>query len=263
MKILDWLANLRFRNPLLYRIGMVHFIMAFLLVVPLLFDTREVLGINPWIKPIKFSFSIGIYAWTFGWMLWDLHGRQRWVKAMSWTIAVSMIIEISIIIFQASRATLSHFNSASPMDEILFGIMGLFILINTIVIVVAFGLFLFTKTQLDKSYEVALKLAFVVFLLGNWVGGQMIKHGGHAVGAPEDGPGIPFFNWNTLGGDLRIGHFLGLHAIQVIPLISYYVYKKTSLSVTVRMIIAVVSAMLYGGLVAWLYFRAADGIPLL
>lgn len=241
---------------------MVHMIMAVMLVVPLLFDSREVLGINPWIKPIKFCLSIGIYAWTFGWILWDLHGRQRWIKTLSWMIAISMIMEIIVIIYQASRAALSHFNQDSTMDQMLFGIMGLFIGVNTIAIFITFGLFLFTKTTLDKPYVVALKLALVVFILGNWVGGQMIKHGGHAVGAPEDAPGIPFLNWNTLGGDLRIGHFLGLHAIQVIPLISYYVLKKTSLSVSSRYAIAVVSAILYGGLVAWLYLRAAQGLAL-
>jgi len=262
MKTLDWLADLRFRNPLLYRIGMVHFILAVMLVVPLLFDSREVLGINPWIKPIKFCLSIGIYAWTFGWMLWDLHGKQRWIKGISWAVAISMLIEIGVIIFQASRATRSHFNEDTVMDQLLFGVMGGMIGTNTIAIVIAFGLFLFTKTKLDKPYLLAVRLAFVVFLIGNWVGGQMIKHGGHAVGAAEDGPGIPFFNWNTLGGDLRIGHFIGLHAIQVIPLISHYVLKKTSLGTTPRYVIALLSALAYGGIVALLYWRAAQGLAL-
>lgn len=262
MKTLDWLANLRFRNPLLYRIGMVHFIIAVMLVVPWIVDPRQVLGISTWIKPIKFCLSIGIYAWTFGWILWDLHGRQRWIKGISWMIAVTMVIEISIIIFQASRATRSHFNEASDMDLLLFGIMGGMVAINTIAIVISFGLFLFTKTKLDKAYLLALRLAFAVFLLGNWIGGVMISRGGHAVDAPEGGPGIFFFNWSTLGGDLRIGHFLGLHAIQVIPLISYYCYKKTTLGVMPRYIVALLSVFLYGGLITWLYLRASAGLAL-
>ncbi len=262
MKTLDWLANLRFRNPLLYQIGMIHFIMAVMLIIPWIFDSREVLGTNTWIKPIKFCISIGIYAWTFGWILWDLHGKQRWIKGLSWVIAVTMVIEISIIIFQASRATRSHFNESSALDGILFGTMGGMIAINTIAIVISFGLFLFSKTKLDKAYLLALRLAFVVFLIGNWIGGVMIANGGHAIGAPEDSPGVFFFNWNTLGGDLRIGHFLGLHAIQVIPLISHYVHKNTNLSQTPRYGVAVISSLLYGGVIAWLYMRASNGIAL-
>jgi len=262
MKTLDWLANLRFRNPLLYRIGMIHFILAVMLLIPWMIDTREVLGINTWIKPIKFCLSVGIYTWTFGWILWDLHGRQKWIKSISWVIAVTMVIEIAILIFQASRATRSHFNEATALDGILFGTMGAMIAINTIAVIVAMGLYFFTKTKLDKPYSLAVRLALIVFLFGNWIGGVMISRGGHAVGAPEDAPGIFFFNWNTLGGDLRIGHFLGLHAIQVIPLISYYCFKKTNLGETPRYGIAIISTLLYGGLIAWLYMRAASGLAL-
>ena len=34
-----------------------------------LFDSRLVMGINVWIKPIKFAASITIYVWTIAWLL--------------------------------------------------------------------------------------------------------------------------------------------------------------------------------------------------
>ncbi len=39
----------------------------------------------------------------------------------------------------------------------------------------------------------------------------------HAVGA--EGGGVPLFGWNRLGGDLRIAHFMGIHAMQAIPIL--------------------------------------------
>jgi hypothetical protein len=45
-------------------------------------------------------------------------------------------------------------------------------------------------------------------------GGTLPVSGAHAVGAPEDGPSMPFTGWATTGGDLRIAHFAGIHARQ-------------------------------------------------
>ena len=262
MKIFSWLAELRYRNAVLYRIGLVHLIMAVLLVGPLAFDERLVLGINPWIKPIKFCLSIWLYAWTFGWILFDIPGSSKLKKGISWTIGITMIVEIFVIIYQASRGTLSHFNQNSAFDGILFGIMGLGILINTVAIVATTGLYLFKKPKLDAAYLLAIRLALIVFIIGNWVGGVMISNNQHAVGVADGGPGVPFTNWSTEGGDLRIAHFLGLHSIQVIPLIAYYLKSRTSLSLGVRRVLTIITTLIYAGLVSFLYFQAMRGEPL-
>lgn len=262
MKIFEWLAELRYRNPLLYRVGLIHFVLGFLLFVPLMVDSREVMGINTWIKPIKFSFSIAIYAWTFAWILFDLPDSKKWITRLSWTIAISMLIEISILLYQASRAVQSHFNMETDLDALLFAGMGILIGINTIAIIITFILYLFKKPNLDKTYLLAIRLAFVVFLIGNWVGGVMISNEAHSVGVADGGDGLPFVNWSTLGGDLRIAHFLGLHAIQLIPLFSFFLYKKTRLSPNVRYILTALFAVAYGGVVSYLYMQASDGVPL-
>ena len=47
-----------------------------------------------------------------------------------------------------------------------------------------------------------------------------------AIGIPDGGPGLPFLNWSMTGGDLRIGHALGLHGLQVMPTLGYLITKR-------------------------------------
>ena len=55
-------------------------------------------------------------------------------------------------------------------------------------------------------------------LTGLYLGGQP----GHwAGGVASDADGLPFFGWSRTGGDLRVAHFIGLHAIQILPLTAW------------------------------------------
>ncbi len=240
-------------------------VVATLIVLPLLFfDSREVLGINVWIKPIKFFLSATVYLWTLAILLNHLKAMYpRSVRFISWSVVVAMVVENAAISFQAARGVRSHFNESSLFDGIIFGVMGLFIMWNTFVIIYAMVLFFRSAYSLPTAYIWGVRLGFVLFILGSSIGGAMIGAQSHNVGVATGGPGLPFVNWSTLGGDLRIAHFMGLHALQIIPLAGYLLSQNKPVRSRWATVAIVVIALLYGVAVVGLYQQAMSGIPLI
>lgn len=226
MKIFESVEVIRKENPLLFRVGLLHFLLAAVLLILVFGDDVQLMGVNRWIKPLKFSMSIGVYLWTFGWLLRYLT-NQRTVRFISWGITVCMLAEMIIIVVQAGRGVSSHYNISSALDSALFGVMGTFIGINSVLILHTWVLFVFGKTTLDNNMRLAWQAGLFLFLLGGVAGGMMIGNLGHNIGVPDGGNGIPLLNWSTLGGDLRSAHFITLHGLQAIPLFAFAISAKT------------------------------------
>jgi len=247
-------------NPVLSWTGWLNVGLAVLALALLLLDPRVVTGAPAWVKPLKFSLSITAFAWTLGWLLADLPlAAQRAVQLISWGVAVSMIMEQAVIFTQAARGTTSHYNNTSALNGVLFGVMGIFILVNTLMTV--WALFLVWRHPLHGpvGYVWGVRLGLGLFLLGSVLGGMMIHRMQHTVGAPDGGPGLPGLGWSTRAGDLRIAHFLGMHALQAIPLLGWALSHWAP-----RWAAALTwgGAALYGGAVAALFALAMAGRPL-
>jgi len=221
---IDFLREVFRRNRLLAIFGAANFLLLGMLVIFSFVDHRSFLGINVWIKPMKFCLSIGIFSWTMAFLLGYLPQKSK-VKIIAWGIVLAMGIEQIIIIGQAAYGKASHFNESSLFDGLLFNIMGLAIVINTLLVFWTFKLFIKFK-ELPRGYLWGIRLGLLIFLFASLEGFVMIANNGHTIGAADGEEGIFFLNWANRYGDLRVSHFLGLHAIQVLPLFAWFYSKE-------------------------------------
>jgi hypothetical protein len=87
--------------------------------------------------------------------------------------------------------------------------------------------------------------------------------GAHSVGVPDGGPGLPGLGWSTIGGDLRIPHFVGIHALQLLPLLALLLARLLpGFGARVRSRLVWVAAGTYVGGLALLTWQALRGQPL-
>jgi len=211
-------------------------------ILGLAVDHRIITGMPAWMKPLKFGISTGVYAITLAWLLTYISGRERFRSAASWVSATMLTYEVAVIAMQAARGTTSHFNHTTLFDTVLFATMGIGILIVT-GIQAAIVVMLIRQPLEDKPLALALRLGAAITLLGMLVAIPMvIPHpeqlsqfqaghgmpiaGAHTMGAADGGPGMPVTGWSTRYGDLRIAHFWGLHALQVLPLLGLLLSRK-------------------------------------
>lgn len=217
--LVRFLAELQRREPLLSGEAWASLVCGVISLALVLVDPRTILGIDPWIKPAKFFFSTTIYLWTLAWMLPMLQQNRR-VGLVRWSVFISMVVEIVLISVQAARGQTSHFNHTTPLNAVIFSTMGLFILLNTVAVVVLLVEFIRQRQPVDNTLRRGIQIGLIIFLLGSLEAGFMLAAQRHTVGAKDGGEGLPFVNWSTQYGDLRVAHFLGIHAMQLIPIVA-------------------------------------------
>lgn len=205
-----------------------------------LLDRRRLDGASVWTKPIKFTISLGIYALTLAWML-SMLTKPSFRRVGWWAGAVgaaACTLEMATITLQAVRGRRSHFNVATRLDSRLYLVMGLALpAFYGVTVVIGTLLTVFRRPDggrpFDRSLLWALRSGLVVGVSGLTVGFRMGRptpaqraelhpdtFGSHSVGGDDPSGGIPFLGWNTEHGDLRVPHFIGMHALQGLPLIA-------------------------------------------
>lgn len=254
-----WFKELSQRDPGLYRFGLLNFGLFVLAMVMYLVDHTQVMGINAWIKPMKFALSISIYSWTYAWLL-GYSEDQKANRLIRMGLIITMTAEIALIYLQAFRGTTSHFNIHTPFDGVIFGVMGFFIAINSLISLYTVVIFFGGNIRLSGASLWAWRSGLILFFLGGISGGWMVQHLAHTVGAPDGGPGLPFLNWSTLDGDIRPAHFVTLHALQCIPIAAFVLESVNP--TTARRWTAVV-IILYTVLSLYLHLLALKGIPVI
>jgi hypothetical protein len=243
-------------------------------LVGIFVDSRIITGAPAWLKPFKFAISTAIYSLTLAWIFTWLSDWPRARRAVGWTTAIVFVLEVAIIDTQAWRGTTSHFNVSTPLNMVLFLIMGGAILLQTFVSV-AIAIALWRQRFRDRPLGWALRIGMTLTIAGALIGPLMTRPnpaqlaaaragermtiaGAHTVGGVDGGSGVPVTGWSTEHGDLRAPHFIGLHAIQVLALIAIGL-RHLRRPETIRVRVMLAAAASYGLLFVLLLWEALRG----
>ena len=243
-------------------------------VIGLAVDPRIITGAPAWLKPAKFATSIAIYTFTLAWIFSVIPEWVRTRRIVEWTTAVALVGEMVLISLQALRGTTSHLNVATVFDGVVFTIMGAAIVVQTLS-TVAVGVALWRHQFADRALGWALRLGMITTIIGAMTGGLMTQPtgqqlaaarageritvvGAHTVGAPDGGSGLPGTGWSTDHGDLRVPHFIGLHALQVLPIVALVLARRTVRDL-VRVRLTITAAASYVALFGILLLQALRG----
>jgi hypothetical protein len=212
-------------NPLLVYTGIGFAVLSILLILFIPFNEIEVLGINSLIKPLKFSLSIWLYCWTMA-LLLSFFVDKSLVRRIAIIAVIVMVFEQLVITAQAFRGELSHFNETDTLGIVLFSLMGLMITWNTLEVLRGALKFRKQIDEIDPALKAGIYWGLMIFVVGSFIGGYMGYLRSHQIGGPMGEAGLALVNWSVNYGDVRVSHFIGLHALQLIPLFAYLASKK-------------------------------------
>ncbi|WP_342088766.1 hypothetical protein [Dyadobacter sp. OTU695] len=248
------LTRIKNSNQSLYYCAVAHLILAVIWFGLAMVDTRELLGVNIWIKPIKFALSISIYCLTWP-LLLDLLPFDRIKERFASYTVFTMCFEMFAVASQAARGELSHYNMTGTYNSLLFALMGLIVFSQTLFsIYIGILFFRIRPVQISPAMLWAVRLGILMTALFALEGGLMSYRMAHTVGGPDGGPGISMLNWSRIHGDLRVAHFVGLHALQLLPLsVTLFRIKKAMPSISI--------ALLYFLFTSFLFINALLGHP--
>lgn len=263
-RIADPLVELDRRHPLLARYGLALLLLGCFTLLLQSADSRTLAsGVNIWVKPAKFFFSIGVFAITAAWFMGYVRPERRTGRLMritAWALIASGTFELAYICLQAAQGLESHFNNDTPFYAIMYALMGLgAIVVTGTTLPLAWEIARRPAPGLQRSFAAAVVIGLLLtFILGGWMGGYMSQQTGHAVG--QAGGSVPLFGWNRLGGDLRVAHFFGIHAEQAIPLLAAAVAGTPA---RIRWATVLGGGTLYTVLTLGVFFQAVSGRALL
>ena len=250
--MISFLQQLKFRNETMFYFGLACLVLSVLFLILAKTTTTQVYGVNAWYKPFKFAFSTLTFAWAMAWYCAYLPNFN--VSFFNWTVIILLGFEIAYIALQAGKGQLSHYNLSTPVYAALFSMMAL--AASAVTIYTAYVGYLFFSNsfpELPTYYVWAIRLSIVLFVIFSFEGFAMGSRLSHTVGAINDNSNLWILGWSKTVGDLRVSHFIGMHALQVLPVLSFYLIKNTKGTL--------ILALLYGILAVFTLVQALQGKP--
>lgn len=251
------------RHPPWLRTACAFVVLMFAFAMCSLIDDRTFNGVSVWSKPFKFSLSIAVYFATLAWfapLLPNGYIESRKGRWLTWTPIVCAILEIAYIALQAGRGEASHFNNTSLFYAVMYGFMGAGA-VALVSICLWMGVSILRHRGVANPYVLAVGVGLVLtFLLGGGFGGYLGGQTSHWVGGTQsDANGIWLMKWSRDGGDLRVAHFLGMHAMQVLPLLTAMLPARAPHRVAVGFVVG--AAYVYTAMCVYTFIQALNGMP--
>jgi len=221
----DFRHKLNASSPLAYHGSLFLIVGCVATLLLATFDPTVIGGINRWIKPAKFFLSIAIYVATMGWLLRSI-SSEVFRRRMNRAVLFTMGMEAFIITLQAARGTPSHFNETTMLNGLLYSLMGVFAIAQIPIAMIVFYRLQKERTRIPFTYLRGMQIGLALFILSCIEGAFMSVHGSHTVGGADGEVGLALVNWSLRHGDLRIAHFVGMHALQIFPLLAFLISKR-------------------------------------
>jgi hypothetical protein len=253
----------------LFWVGLALLLIGLATLALTIIDARQFQGVSVWLKPFKFQLSTGVYLLTLALFMSWLPAQAldaRAARYVVWVAVIAGLFEVAYITWQGGQGLASHFNTKTPFLATMYTLMG----VGAVALASA-SLVLGVLIARTGAYGLprALKLAVVLglvltFVIGTGFGGYLsAQRGGHWVGGVlSDGGGLPLVKWSRSGGDLRVAHFFGIHAMHFIPAFAVALGAvRAPQSSAVRAVW--IFAFAFTAFCVWTFAQARNGMPFL
>lgn len=206
-------------------VGIACFMVAIMIVLTpaAIYDPRMLDGAGVWEKPLKFALSIAVHFATLAVLVQllspDIRTGPRMARVVRFSVTAALF-EIGYITFQAARGRASHFNFDTPFETGMYALMGVGAVYLAIVPFIV-GRLIHEQGDDGSGYRLGAVLGLLLapvltLIVAGYMSGVAYDRW---VGVPTGAAGVPFFGWSREVGDFRPAHFVGLHAMQILPLV--------------------------------------------
>lgn len=215
-------AELDARQPHLARFGWAMLALTAACLVAMAVDPRTINGLSVWVKPAKFAFSFVAWSWTLAWA-WGVlapAARDGWAaRVILWGTLVASAYEQGWITLRAALGLPSHF-AKDALGGLMYSLMGVGA-VALVALAALLGALVLRRGDAaqPRPWRLAVGLGLVIGGVLGGISGASIsvldtpKVGGTASDAANLAP----FFWSRDGGDMRIAHFISIHAMQALP----------------------------------------------
>ncbi|MCU0400658.1 MAG: hypothetical protein MUE75_06530 [Algoriphagus sp.] len=249
-----FILELKSRNEALFYFGLSCLLASLVFLMLTRITSMQVYQVNAWYKPFKFAFSTFTFAWAMAWYCAYLPLFE--VDKFNLVVIVLLSFEIVYIAVMASQGKMSHFNVSTPFYSAMYSLMAF--AASAVTLYTAYiGLLFFTSEimPLPDYYLWGIRLGILVFVIFSFEGFLMGSRLNHSVGLENDNSDLFVLGWSRLVGDLRVSHFIGMHALQILPLLSFFLLKSSRLTL--------IGGLLYLLLAGFTLKQALSGKPFL